>query len=140
MVSIFIWRETAWCLLIWNSMKCFNLGTEIIKNWSKRKLSEVSKFSISSIGQNWKLGNVENWHFFLSNRFVKLKLFSLRSFFSVLSFIYYQNLSKIKFSEISGVLILVLGQNWKLGYLGNWLFFLLNHIMTLWVSFIVGIF
>ena len=122
MVSIFIWRETAWCLLIWNSMKCFNLGTEIIKNWSKRKLSEVSKFSISSIGQNWKLGNVGNWHFLLSNRFVKLKLFSLRSFFSVLSFIYYQNISKIKFPEISGVLILVIGQNWKLGYLGNWLF------------------
>ena len=28
------------------------------KNLSKRKLSEISEFSILGIGQNWKLGNV----------------------------------------------------------------------------------
>ena len=38
-------------------------ATKMIKNWSKRKLSEVSKFSISGIGQNRKLGNLGNGHF-----------------------------------------------------------------------------
>ena len=56
-------------------------STETIKNWSKWKLSEVSKFSISSIGQNQKLENLENGYFFFSNRTVKLKFFLLEHFF-----------------------------------------------------------
>ena len=36
---------------------------EMIKYWSKQNLSEVSKFSISSTGQNRKLGNLGNVHF-----------------------------------------------------------------------------
>ena len=38
---------------------------ETINFWSKRKLSEVSKFSISGIEQNKKLGNLGNFHFFV---------------------------------------------------------------------------
>ena len=52
-------------------------ATETIKNWSKRKVSEVSKFSISSTGQNRKPGNLGNGHFIFSNHIVKLKFFLL---------------------------------------------------------------
>ena len=67
--------------LISDSVKGFNLATEAIKIWSKPKHSEVSKFSISSIGQNWKLRNLGNWHFFFSNHIVKLMLFLLGHIF-----------------------------------------------------------
>ena len=35
------------------------------KNWSKRKFSEISKISISGIGQNQKLGNLGIFFFWL---------------------------------------------------------------------------
>ena len=50
------------------------------KNISKRKLSEVSKFSISSIGQNRKLGTLGNWHFFFWKHVIKLTFFLLGHF------------------------------------------------------------
>ena len=37
---------------------------ETIKTSSKRKLSDDSKFPISSIGQNRKLENLGNWYIF----------------------------------------------------------------------------
>ena len=53
---------------------------ETIKIWSKWKLSEVSKFSISSIGQNRKLENLGIGHFFFSNHIIKLTFFILSHF------------------------------------------------------------
>ena len=50
-------------------------ATEMIKHRSKRKVCEVSKFSISSIGQNRKIwGNLGNGYFFFSNHNVKFFL------------------------------------------------------------------
>ena len=53
------WLEIQWKILTFAMLNVM----ETIKIWSKWKLSEVSKFSISSIGQNRKLGNLGNWHF-----------------------------------------------------------------------------
>ena len=78
--------EIQWKVLIFPMLN----ATKAIRNWSKRKLFEVSKFLISSIGQNRKSGNLINGYFFFSNRIVKLKLFLLGLFFLILSFIYYQ--------------------------------------------------
>ena len=46
--------------------------SQTTKSWSKRKLSEISKFSNLGIGQNRELGKHENWHFSLLNHMVKL--------------------------------------------------------------------
>ena len=62
-------------------------ATQTIKNWSKRKLSEVSMFSNSSIGQNWKPGNLGNGHFFFLNHIVKFKFFLLGYIFDFESYI-----------------------------------------------------
>ena len=35
--------------------------TNTVKIWSKKKLSEISEFSILGIGKNWKLGNLRNF-------------------------------------------------------------------------------
>ena len=123
-----------WGVLIWNSMKGLTFPMlnvmETIKIWSKRKLSEVSQFSISSIGQNRKFGNVGNRHFFFSNHIIKLIFFTFRSFFSQLFGFWVscttKSLSKRKLSEISEFSILSIGQNRKLGNLGNWYFFLIK--------------
>ena len=73
---------------------------ETIKIWSKWKLSKVSKFSISSIGQNQKLGNLGIGHFFFSNHIIKLTFFFsgliFQSVFYILSFIYYQKFKEKK--------------------------------------------
>ena len=66
-------RETS----IWDSVKNFNLATEAIKIWSKRKVFEVSTFSISSIGQIRKLGNLD----IFSSQTTSLMFFVLDHFF-----------------------------------------------------------
>ena len=71
---------------------------ETIEMWSKENFSEVSKFSVSSLGQIWKLRNPRNEHFFLSNHIVKLKNFCLRSFFRFLDFEFHI-LQKIEVKE-----------------------------------------
>ena len=136
--SVFVylaWDIRTCVLLIWNPMKGFNLpmlnATETIKNWSKRKLFEVSKFLLSSIGQNRKFGNLGNGHCFLLKPHCKVKVFSYKSFFQFWVSYTTKNLSKIKLSKISEISILGIGQNRKLGNLGKWYFFLLNHITTL---------
>ena len=97
---------------------------ETIKIWSKWKLSKVSKFSISSIGQNQKLGNLGIGHFFFSNHIIKLTFFFLGSFFSQFFTFWLsyttKNLRKRNLFEISEFSILGIGQNWKLWNLGNW--------------------
>ena len=102
---------------------------ETIKIWSKWKLPEVSKFSILGIGQNRKLGNLGNWHFSLLKPHEKVSAFFFGVIFqSVFRFwVSYnaKNLSKRKLSEISEFLILGIGQNQKLGNLGNGHFFFL---------------
>ena len=64
-----------WGLLIWNSMKVFSFPmlntTQKKKIWSKRKLSEVSKFSNQLYGKTKNQKSI----FFLSSYIVKLKLF-----------------------------------------------------------------
>ena len=128
-------------------MKGFNLATKAIKLWSKRKLSEVSKFSISSIGQNRELGNLRKGHFFFSNHMAKLMFFSYRSFFWFWVPYTTKHLSNMKLSELSEISqfsILSIGQNPKLGNLGNcfvlfcfcvcvcvFFLFFLNHTVTL---------
>ena len=109
-----------------------------MKNWSKRKFSEVPKFSIWSKGQNQKPGNLRNWQFF-SNHIVTLKFFLLGYFFNF-EWVSYttKNLSKIQLSEISKFSILDVGQNQKPGNLRNWQFFS-NHIVTL-KFFLLGYF
>ena len=52
--------------------------TETIKNWSKRKLSEVFSFKY---WQNWKPVDLGNGHFFFSNHIVKIKFFLLGHIF-----------------------------------------------------------
>ena len=100
------------------------------KNLSKIKLSEISEFSILGIGQNGKLGNLGNWHFPLLKPREKVNVFFFGVIFqSVFRFwVSYttKNLSKRKLSEISEFSILGIGQNRKLGNLGNWHFSLLK--------------
>ena len=55
-------------------------ATETIKNCSKQKVSEISKFSISNVGQNRTTGNLGNGHFNEMD-IVKLKLFLLGHYF-----------------------------------------------------------
>ena len=114
-------------------------ATETIKNWSKRTLSEVSMFSISSIGQNWKTGNLGNGHFFFLNHIVKLKFFLFRSYFWFWVLHTTKNVIKIKLSEISEFSILGTGQNQKLGTLGNCKFFLIKPHPNVILSFFLGV-
>ena len=73
---------------------------------------------ISSIESNPKLGNFGNGHFFLSKLITKLKFFCLQSFFRFLD-LEFHILPKTE----EKLLILGIGQNGKLGNLGNWQFF-----------------
>ena len=94
---------------------------QTIKIWSKWKLSEVSKFSISSIGQNRKLENLG-----LLKPYHKVNLFFFWVIFqSVFRFwVSYttKNFSKRKLSKISEFSNLGIGQNRKLGNLGKFSF------------------
>ena len=54
----------------------FEKVTTTVKIWSKRKLSEISKFLILGIGQNRKLGNLGNFTFFLLIHFIIFQFLS----------------------------------------------------------------
>ena len=88
------------------------------KYLSKRKLSEISEFSILGIEQNGKLGNLGNWHFSLLKPHEKVNVFFFGFIFqSVFRFwVSYttKNVSKRNLSEISEFSILAIEQNRKL--------------------------
>ena len=70
-----------WGMLIWMVLTFPILNVmKTIKIWSKWKLSEVSKFSISSLGQNRKLGNLGIGYFSFSDHIIKLTFFILGHF------------------------------------------------------------
>ena len=58
----------------------------MLKVLNKQNLSEVWRFLISSIGQNWSL---RNGYFFFLKPHHKVKFFSCRSFFQFLDFHFY---------------------------------------------------
>ena len=81
--------------------------------------------------------------FFFSNHIVKLKFFLLGHFFDFEFQHTTKNLSKRNLSEISEFSILGIGQNRKLGNLGNWHFSLLKlhekvNAFFLWSHFSVS--
>ena len=93
------------------------------KNLSKRKLSDISEFSILGIRQNRTLGILGNWHFSLHKPHEKVNVFFFGVIFqSVFRFwvsCNTENLSKRKLSEIFEFSILGIGQNRKLENFGN---------------------
>ena len=109
---------------------------EKIKIWSKWKLLEVSKFLISSIGQNRKLGSLGNRHFFLLKSHHKSDVFYFVPVFRFWVSYTTKNLSQIKLSKISKFSILGIGQNRKLGNLRSWHVFFSKHIKLMF--FILG--
>ena len=54
------------------------------KNWSERKLSELFRFSVLGMEQNWKLENLKNFCFFLRS-YLKLLVFMSVWFLSFLN-------------------------------------------------------
>ena len=96
----------------------------ITKNWIKRKLSAISEFSILGAGQNRKLGNLGNFHFFLLNLIVQLQFFEV-IFLVFVFWVSYttKNWSKRKLPEIFKFSISGIDQNRKLENLGNFIFF-----------------
>ena len=111
------------------------------KNLSKRKLSEISEFSILGIGQNRKLGNLGNFYFFSLSFILKVHfLFEVIFWFLDFEFLI---LPKIKVNKnfpifqkfsISGI-----GHNRKLGNLGNfiYLFFKVLFPIVFYLEFLL---
>ena len=126
--SLSSWEfEIQWKVLIFPLLN----ATETIKNWSKRKVSGLSKFSISSIGQNRKPGNLGNWHFFFSSHIVKLKFFILGHFYDFEFYILPKIWVKQNFPRFPSFRFWVYRGKSKTRKPRKLVsFFLLNHILT----------
>ena len=107
------WEKRTRGMLIWNSIKGFNL----CEVWNR-------KLDFKYRAKPNKTRKPRIWTF-------KNNVFSFRLFFRFWVSCATENLIKIKLSQISEFSILGLGQNRKLGNLKNCFFFLLNHITTL---------
>ena len=115
------WEMRIRGMLIWNSIKGFNL----CEVWNR-------KLDFKYRAKPNKTRKPRIWTF-------KNNVFSFRLFFRFWVSCATENLIKIKLSQISEFSILGLGQNRKLGNLKNCFFFLIKPHHNVIVSFFLGI-
>ena len=115
------WEKRTRGMLIWNSIKGFNL----CEVWNR-------KLDFKYRAKPNKTRKPRIWTF-------KNNVFSFRLFFRFWVSCATENLIKIKLSQISEFSILGLGQNRKLGNLKNCFFFLIKPHHNVIVSFFLGI-
>ena len=118
-------------------IRCLYLSdARIWRTWGLWGFQQVFDFKYWAKSKAWK---PRKWTFFLLKPHCKVKVLSFRSCFWFLVLCTTKNLIKIKLSEISESSILGIGQNRKLGNLGNWIFFLIKPHPNVIVSFFPGI-
>ena len=123
------WEMRTRGMLIWNSIKGFNL----CEVWNR-------KLDFKYRAKSNKTRKPRKWTFFLLKPHRKNNVFSFRLFFRFWVSYATENLNKIKPSQISEFSILGLGQNRKLGNLKNCFFFRIKPHHNVIVSFFLGIF
>ena len=114
------------------------------KNLSKRKLSDISEFSILGIRQNRTLGILGNWHFSLHKPHEKVNVFFFGVIFQSVFRLWVsyntKHLSKRKLSEISRVFDFGYRANSKTRKLRKLEFFITKPHRNVIDSFFLGIF